>query len=109
MISPSFGRSASFLNVCQVVEHARDELNCNHLILFLRIWDALVILTALKCKLLLVPILLLLDQILYVLATVHLLGVVEIGSILLVVLPVFLFDSDMPDETLFLGSFLALP
>ena len=44
------------------VKHAGHQLNSDHLLLILGIWNALVILSALKGKLLLIAVLLLLDQ-----------------------------------------------
>ena len=44
------------------VEHSQDNLNRNHLVLLLRVRYALVVLTALESKLLVIPVFLLLDQ-----------------------------------------------
>ena len=64
------------------IEDSQDDLHCDHLICDHRIGNALVVLTALERKLLLIPLLLLLDQAFDILLSMHLLTVVEVRHIL---------------------------
>ena len=66
----------------KVLENFLHQLDGYHLVLFQRIWDALVINTFFKCKFLLVLLLLALDQVFNELIAIQFLSVIEVAIIL---------------------------
>ena len=71
----------------KALELARHNLHSDHLVLLLRVRDALVVVASLKCKLLVVTVLLLLDELLHEVTAFHEPCVMKVGLLTIGLLP----------------------